>query len=183
MADQPIAALVKDLKQQGMLELWDTVGSFGLTAGPFQEINIGHHLSVPSNVQHTFHALALDERRSKFAPTRLDGAYEVWFRGVHSDIGGGNSNPGLNNIALRWMARKALLAGVPLDPAKLPSDADIDVDAELSEPLDPVKFGRRTVRPGDRIHYTVGPRQNDRYFNPPADCPRETADDELQAGA
>ena len=163
--------------------LWDTVGSFGLTLGPFQEINIGHHLSLPSSVRHAFHALALDERRMNFVPTRLNGAYEVWFRGVHSDIGGGNQNFGLNNITLRWMARKAILAGVPLDPSKIPGDADINVNAELKEPLDPVAIGHRTLKPEDRIHYTVGLRAGDRYTNPPASHPRESADDELQAGA
>ena len=164
------------------LGLWDTVASFGFTVGPFQEINIGHHLTLPSNVRHAFHALALDERRSNFVPTRLAGAYEVWFRGVHSDIGGGNQNLGLNNITLRWMARKALLAGVPLDPAKLPADSDINADAELKEPLDPVAIGHRELRFDDRIHYTVGPRTSDRYVNPPASHPRESADDELKAG-
>jgi uncharacterized protein (DUF2235 family) len=163
--------------------LWDTVGSFGLTLGPFQEVNIGHHLSLPSSVRHAFHALALDERRMNFVPTRLEGAYEVWFRGVHSDIGGGNQNLGLNNITLRWMAHKALLAGVPIDPTKIPADADIDVNAELKEPLDPVAIGHREMRFNDRIHYTVGPRASNRYVNPPASHPRETADDELKTGA
>lgn len=39
--------------------------------------------------------------------TRLSGASEVWFAGVHADVGGGNGNLGLNDIALRWMALKA----------------------------------------------------------------------------
>jgi uncharacterized protein (DUF2235 family) len=164
------------------LGLWDTVASFGLTLGPFQRINIGHRLTVPSSVRHAFHALALDERRSNFVPTRLAGAYEVWFRGVHSDVGGGNTNVGLNNITLRWMARKALLAGVPLDPAKVPADTDINVNADLREPLDPVAIGHRALKADDRIHYTVGPREGGRYMNPPASHPRETDVDELKAG-
>jgi uncharacterized protein (DUF2235 family) len=163
--------------------LWDTVGSFGLTLGPLQQVNVGHHLTVPSSVRHAFHALALDERRMNFVPTRLQGAYEVWFRGVHSDVGGGNTNVGLNNITLRWMARKALLAGVPLDPSKIPADSDINANADLKEPLDPVAEGHRTLRFDDRIHYSVAPREGGRYMNPPASHPRETADDELQTGA
>jgi uncharacterized protein (DUF2235 family) len=163
--------------------LWDTVGAFGLTLGPFQRVNIGHHLSLPSSVRHAFHALALDERRMNFVPTRLKGAYEVWFRGVHSDIGGGNTNVGLSNITLRWMARKALLVGVPLDPAKIPADTDINVNADLREPLDPVAIGHRELRLDDRIHYTVAPRQGGRYVNPPASHPRESAENELQTTA
>src|SRR5207247_985299 len=62
---------------------------------------------------------ALDERRPSFLPTRLNGACEVWFRGVHSDIGGGNGNRGLNDITLKWMMSKAKGAGLPI------TDADI----------------------------------------------------------
>jgi hypothetical protein len=55
-------------------------------------------------VGHAFDALALDDRLETFRSTRVAGAYEVWFRGVHSDVGGGKNNPNLNNIALRWLS-------------------------------------------------------------------------------
>ena len=58
--------------------------------------------------------MALDERRPSFLPTRLPGAHEVWFRGVHSDVGGGNTNRGLNDIALKWMLSKAKGASLPI---------------------------------------------------------------------
>lgn len=58
------------------------------------------------------HALALDERRNKFAPLRVGGpidpkrtiVHEVWFPGAHSDIGGGyeDSND-LAGITFNWM--------------------------------------------------------------------------------
>src|SRR4029434_7510069 len=36
-------------------------------------LNVGHHLSLPkSNLQYCFHALALDERRPSFLPTRVE---------------------------------------------------------------------------------------------------------------
>ena len=38
----------------------------------------------------------------------MRGGCEVWFRGVHSDVGGGNDNHALNDITLRWMLRKAI---------------------------------------------------------------------------
>src|SRR5262249_54967707 len=86
------------------LGVWDTVAAFGLASVGNVELNIGHHLSLPkSSLQYCFHALALDERRLSFLPTRLEGAREVWFRGVHADIGGGNGNRGLNDITLKWM--------------------------------------------------------------------------------
>ena len=72
------------------LGVWDVVASFGLANLGNTALNIGHHLSLPkANLQYCFHALALDERRPSFLPIRVEGACEVWFRGVHSDIGGG----------------------------------------------------------------------------------------------
>ena len=128
---------------------------------------------------HCFHALALDERRSNFVPTRLGPrAYEVWFRGNHSDVGGGNANLGLNNISLRWMLRKALKTGLPVTEAQFPADADLNPDAELNEPTDPIKTGLRHVLPDDCVHFSVHLRPGDR-FNKPADtCRHELAEHE-----
>lgn len=67
--------------------VWDVVGSFGIpiNLGPFlfQEYNLGYSLKLPPTVEHSFHAMALDERRQTFRVTRLKGACEVWFRGAH----------------------------------------------------------------------------------------------------
>ena len=78
--------------------------------------------------------MALDEHRPSFLPTRLNGACEVWFRGVHSDVGGGNTNRGLNDIALKWMMSKAKAAGLPI------AQEDIDAlkpDATATPHFDP----------------------------------------------
>src|SRR6185295_19227790 len=140
-------------------------------------LNIGHHLSVPkSNLQYCFHALALDERRPMFLPIRLNGAEEVWFRGVHSDVGGGNGNQGLNDLALRWMMRKAQAAGLPitdadvaaLKPAVTTPHPDFNLPLEL-----------RTVSAIDRCHYTVSPMAG--WATPPSTCPVETEPDERKA--
>ena len=103
------------------LGVWDVVAGFGLANLGALDLNIGHHLSLPkAQLKYCFHAMALDERRPSFLPTRLKGAYEVWFRGVHSDVGGGNTNRGLNDVALKWMMSKGLAAGLPI------TGADID---------------------------------------------------------
>jgi uncharacterized protein (DUF2235 family) len=163
--------------------LWDVVGSFGIPIDigglPFQKTNLGIHLNLPKNVQHCYHAMALDERRQSFQVTRVQGAYEVWFRGVHSDIGGGNTNVGLNNIALRWMLRKAAAAGVPVDRAKA-EGLKVDPDAELREPKDLVQNMLRKTQPGDRFHYSVTARPGGRCNNPPEGCLRENEDAELR---
>lgn len=162
--------------------LWDLVGSFGVPLGPllFQKLNLGHELHVPGNVAYAYHALALDERRQSFSPTRQTNAYEVWFRGVHSDVGGGNGNAGLSAIALRWMLCKAIKVGLPIaDDAIGKAAALIDRDAALVHPKDVVANDYREVAPGDRIHHSVGDRPG--HHNAPSNCPRESEADELEA--
>ncbi|KAH9953351.1 hypothetical protein BC827DRAFT_1146310 [Russula dissimulans] len=45
---------------------------------------------------------------------------EVWFRGCHADVGGGNANDldnyALSNVSLRWMVREIVKAGITLEP-------------------------------------------------------------------
>lgn len=104
------------------LGLWDVVAQFGL---PGEKLQAGHELEWPknNNVQRCYHAMALDERRKLFPLTRVEGPVpagclsEVWFRGVHSDIGGGNGNCGLNWISLHWMFQAAIRAGLPISLA------------------------------------------------------------------
>lgn len=147
------------------LGLWDTVASFGL---PGNDLNIAWHLTLPANVAKCYHAMALDERRGNFAPTRVkapragpatDGRLEeVWFRGVHSDVGGGAS-VGLSSIALCWMMRRALANGVPIDEAGLRRfDALRDPDAPISKNFDPKLDPARRIEPTDTVHASVRPR-------------------------
>lgn len=146
------------------LGLWDTVASFGL---PGNDLNIGWDLTLPDHVKHCYHAMALDERRRNFTPTRVvprkggvlgDRLQEVWFRGVHSDVGGGQSL-GLSNITLCWMLRRAKEAGLPVNEAKLRAhEALCDPDASISKNLDPKKDSHRTIHPGDCVHELVRPR-------------------------
>ncbi len=101
--------------------VWDIVGEFGL---PGRFVNAGHDLRLPPNAKRVYHAMALDEARSVFHLTRLCGTgreederlVEVWFRGVHSDIGGGNGNFGLNWHSLDWMYAAAIREGLPIAP-------------------------------------------------------------------
>ena len=159
--------------------VWDVVGAFGLALLGATDLNIGHHLELPKqNVDYAFHALALDERRPSFIATRLQGACEVWFRGVHSDVGGGNGNRGLNDITLRWMMRKARAAGLPI--------TGDDIAALAPDPASRPKFDQekalldiRLVRATDRRHYTVAPAAGCR--NAPGTCAVETDTDEVSA--
>ena len=154
-----------DGAQVRFLGLWDTVASFGL---PGNDLNIAWHLTLPANVAKCYHAMALDERRGNFAPTRVKAARaghatdgrleEVWFRGVHSDVGGGAS-VGLSSIALCWMLRRALANGLPMDDAGCRRfEALRDPDAPISRNFDPKLDPARPIGPADIVHASVRPR-------------------------
>jgi Uncharacterized alpha/beta hydrolase domain (DUF2235) len=160
------------------LGVWDVVAAFGLANLGNTDLNIGHHLSLPkASLRYCFHALAIDERRPSFLPTRLHGAYEVWFRGVHSDVGGGNGNKGLNRIALKWMMSKAKGAGLPLTDADISQLQPDVVTAPNGDHKLPLTV--RLIDGIDRHHYTLTPEEG--FTNPPATCPAETIEDEQQA--
>jgi uncharacterized protein (DUF2235 family) len=165
------------------LGLWDVVASFGIPIDigiRFSRMNLGYKLSLPSNVAHCFHALALDERRQAFRPTRMPSAYEAWFRGVHSDVGGGNENRALNDIAMRWMLRKALALKLPLAADCIGSACTgANGNAAIGDNLDPIANRARGIGAKDRVHYTVTPRGA--HVNPPETCSRETEASELLA--
>ena len=160
--------------------LWDTVASFGI---PGNNINLGHNLGLAGSVKNCFHALSLDERRFTFPLTRvaqdtLSGVapanvQEVWFRGFHSDIGGGNGNVGLSSIPLVWMLRRAIDIGVPI-PQKVLDDYSLlrDPDAPCQKAEMDLKANRkRLIRAQDLAHETVTRRAKaDRFSanNPPS---------------
>ncbi|KAN0128870.1 Uncharacterized alpha/beta hydrolase domain (DUF2235) domain containing protein [Lactarius tabidus] len=90
--------------------VWDTISSVGVFRNKYYP---GAELA--EKICFFRHALALDERRVKFIPE----CKEVWFRGSHSDIGGGNvKNRTSENGAIpsRWMAYEAMLAGLEMTP-------------------------------------------------------------------
>jgi uncharacterized protein (DUF2235 family) len=165
------------------LGVFDIVAAFGIPINlpgfNFNRINLGYKLSLPTTVASCYHAIALDEARQAFRPTRVHGGCEVWFRGVHSDIGGGNNNHALNDITLRWMLCKAIATGLPMNADCVGTSCTrIDANAKISENFDPIHNRSREPKPGDRYHYTVATRA--KCVNPPDPCDRETEITETQ---
>jgi hypothetical protein len=158
------------------LGVWDIVASFGIPINlgfNFNRINLGYQLALPREVQFCYHAIALDERRQSFRPTRVRGGCEVWFRGVHSDVGGGNDNHALNDITLRWMLNKAMASGLEMaDDCIATSCARANIDGKIGDNFDLIENRAREPKAGDRYHYTVGQRA--KHVNPPDPCDRET---------
>lgn len=102
-----------------MVGVWDTVGALGVPTSIFHVINRWlesfHDTDLNSKVRHGYHAVALDEQRKAFEPTLWQdrrGIEQVWFAGVHSNIGGGYADSGLSDITLEWMLSKAKKHGL-----------------------------------------------------------------------
>jgi uncharacterized protein (DUF2235 family) len=108
--------------------VWDTVSSVGWIENP---LKLPYSASNP-DIAIGRHAVALDERRAFFRtnlwrpdPPAADGGpkdiKQVWFPGVHSDVGGGypEEQSGLSKYAFEWMAREAALAGLLVDRARI----------------------------------------------------------------
>ncbi|MGD1070698.1 MAG: DUF2235 domain-containing protein [Bryobacteraceae bacterium] len=115
-----------------MVGVWDTVGSLGIpaTVGLVDPILYSFlDTSLHPDVHNAYHALAIDERREEFPATLWTSQpapgqtlEQVWFTGVHSDVGGGEpvDNPGvtaLSDITLSWMMNKAGALGLSVAPA------------------------------------------------------------------
>ena len=80
----------------GGIGIWDTVGAVGLPNNNRDKAAFGEHyyhrVTIPQQVRHTYHAVSIDDERREFAPVlvkRRPGVEEVWFPGMHSDVGGG----------------------------------------------------------------------------------------------
>lgn len=106
--------------------VWDTVGSLGIPLRGLRWLtrrkHVFHDTELSGIVQTACHALAINERRAPFQPTLWlekpkpnQTVEQVWFAGVHSDVGGGYPVTQLSDIPLQWMLDKAVGAGLALD--------------------------------------------------------------------
>jgi uncharacterized protein (DUF2235 family) len=108
--------------------VWDTVSSVGWVENPL-------HLPYEANnpdIEVGRHAVSIDERRAFFRshlwqppsdPAAAHGprdVQQVWFPGVHCDVGGGypEEASGLSKYALEWMLQEAEVVGLLVHPDK-----------------------------------------------------------------
>ena len=111
--------------------VWDTVGSVGY---PNQFRTFPYTMENPG-VQFVRHAVAIDERRCFFRQNLMfasksnphQSIKNVWFAGVHSDVGGGYpaQEAGLPKIAFEWMMREAVAAGMQVNQASLSDEINL----------------------------------------------------------
>lgn len=130
--------------------VFDTVGSLGIPGKvwsglarwryQFNDVELSPRVGV------ALHALAIDEKRGPFQPTLWkhppgtrtlpEGQHveQVWFPGVHSNVGGSYAEHGLSDIALQWMARRVHdLTGLAFDDGYLGEILQPDVTARAYE--------------------------------------------------
>lgn len=154
-----------------MIGVWDTVKS---TNDPDY-----HDSKLASNVVAGYHAMAIDERRRFFPVLKWDRdqrALQVWFAGVHSDVGGGYKETGLSDIALRWMIlhahrhglrfRKDKVESVNPRPTGMLHDSMTGIWKPLGEKA-------RSIPKTAWIHPSVRTRINNRETYRPANLPDE----------
>ena len=108
--------------------VWDTVGALGIPFGVFRSLTKHryqfHDVRLSRIVEHAYHAVAIDERRKPFRPTlwkvrntKQQHVEQVWFAGVHSDVGGGFQDGRLADVTFMWMKEKAEACGLAIDHA------------------------------------------------------------------
>lgn len=154
--------------------VWDTVKSIGLFR---RSLTLPYTRNMKS-VAHGRHAVSLNEKRSKYRPnlwvpphgdhvsplTGLPRFRQVWFAGVHSDVGGGYEDNRLSDISLEWMLREAEAHGLLLGTHNTRTLAP-DPSGKIHNPLWPfwwvLGWWKRPL-PGDaEVHASVGRRMEE----------------------
>jgi uncharacterized protein (DUF2235 family) len=161
------------------LGLWDTVAAYGL---PVDEMTRGVSqwiwpLELPSHtlnpkIQRACHALSLDDERTTFHPvlwnerhetTKAGAPYstkderisQVWFAGMHANVGGGYPDDSLACVPLYWIMEEARACGLRF---KQPPASDPNAIAQTKSAQD--KDGRiYNSRSGFSSYYRYGPRK------------------------
>jgi len=147
------------------LGVWDTVKAPGL----LRRSMIWPDTRVLQNVVAGRHAVSIDEKRRPYreylvdkekAGNRID---EVWFAGIHSDVGGSYMDPPcLGDITLNWIAEGAKKAGLEFrDDRPFP----VLTPEHVTGPIHKVGwiwalalYRTRPIPPGARVHDSVRAR-------------------------
>ncbi|UFW46447.1 MULTISPECIES: DUF2235 domain-containing protein, partial [Bradyrhizobium] len=166
--------------------VWDTVAAYGL---PIDEMTRGVNdwlwpLELPNkhfnpSIKKARHALAIDDERATFHPVLWDEdeantqpsginreagreqLLQVWFAGVHSNVGGGYPDDSLANISLAWMMSEAKDAGLVFKDMP-----DAEPDALISTDSAKDKDGRLyDSRSGLGGYYRYSPRKIQDFYD------------------
>src|ERR1700712_1259551 len=176
----------REVKRIRFIGVWDTVAAYGLPMDEMTRgvsrwvvpLELPTHTLNRERIERACQALALDEERTTFHPELWDEKgvasplsdpatkryiadeqlSQVWFAGVHSNVGGGYPDDALAYIPLVWMLNEAPRCGLKIksDRGNPPADPDAfksaiskgDKDGRIYDP-----------RAGLGSYYRYGPRK------------------------
>ncbi|MBO6809139.1 DUF2235 domain-containing protein [Thalassospira sp.] len=167
--------------------VWDTVGSLGIP-GDWGRLAIPknyhfHDVQLGSNVRVALHAMAIDEKRSAFSPTlwvKRKGAKlpdkqiveQVWFPGVHSNVGGSYDDCRLSDITLDWMAKRVTKhTGLKLDNPSLKAHLSPAIDGRGYESRTTMYFSSHAY-PYQRLINQIAPEEKTLLDKLRLKCPK-----------
>ncbi len=109
------------------LGVWDTVAALGVPVSWLSLLadhifpHRFHSFKLSESVMYARQALSIDDERKAFHPIlwetpevelHKNKMKQVWFCGVHTDVGGGYKEGDLSNISLNWMVNEAIDKGL-----------------------------------------------------------------------
>ncbi|MEK6284406.1 MAG: DUF2235 domain-containing protein [Acidobacteriota bacterium] len=154
--------------------VWDTVGSLGWVYSKRKFFNT----RLNKDVAHGYQAISIDEKRKKFPITLWEeedlqpgqNVAQVWFAGVHSDVGGWYEQRGLSDIALIWMLENAQREGLRLKDGwkeKLKPDPLSEIHESRTGFWRAWRPAMRKIPEGAKIHTSVLKRiEADKGYKP-----------------
>jgi hypothetical protein len=144
-----------------VLGVWDTVKT---TTDP----DFDDH-KLPKAVVAGYHAMAIDEKRTFFPLLKWNAnprVRQVWFAGVHSDVGGGYNNSSSSDIALKWMIDSVYDHNLPFKAGaikKLNKDANGVLHDSYQGIWVPFGTKVRTIGKNALVHKSVAERMKNGY--------------------
>ena len=147
--------------------VWDTVSSVAMNAG-----KKWHSGALNPEVTYGYHALAIDEKRKDFTPSLwLDDQAnlapgqvieQVWFAGVHSNVGGWYDERGLSNISLHWILNHAKRKDLKINEGELKKRVANPHDKLHDSRTGIWRIRGKYIRPiaaGSKVHKSVSDRK------------------------
>jgi uncharacterized protein (DUF2235 family) len=149
--------------------VWDTVDAYGMPVDELKE-GIDRYVwpmtladrGLSDHVDRVCHALSLDDERPTFRPVlwtdptaNPERLTQVWFAGVHANVGGGYPDDGIAYVTLQWMMDEGTRAGLRFyQDNKEECDDRVDAQGEQYD-----------SRSGLAGYYRYGPRDVDSLCN------------------
>jgi len=146
-----------------------------------------YNYQLNENVANAYHAIAIDDERTTFHPRiwrefadkerdknrdfeRPASIEQVWFPGVHSNVGGGYSRAGMSYVTLDWMMERAERHGIRFhDEARDDVRDAANVHGKLYDSRD-----------GVAVYYRYAPRfideMSEKYIEGPVNIHRSAID-------